>query len=78
MDLILQLNIVMSQKMLKQNDKYLVDTQFMLFNDYITDRLIQLTENPNANLAVEINILIHDPSLQQQQLVKDWDYKELH
>ncbi len=78
MDLILQLNIIMSQKMIKQNDKYLVDTQFMLFNDYITDKLIEITENPNSNLAVEINKLVNDPNLQKQQMVKDWDYKELH
>lgn len=78
MDLILQLNLVMSQKMIKQDDKYLVDTQFMLFNDYITDILIKVIETPDANVVVEVNKLINDPNLKTQQLVKDWDYKHLH
>lgn len=78
MDLLLQLNIILSQKMLKQDNKYLVDTQFMLFDDYITDRLIEIVETPETNLSVEINKLITDPNLKQAGLVKDWDYKELH
>lgn len=78
LDLLLQLNVILSQKMIKQNDKYLVDTQFMIFNDYVTDKLIEITESPNTALIVEVNKLIHDPELLEQGLVKDWDYKELH
>ena len=78
MDLILQLNIVLSQKMIKQDDKYLVDTQYMLFNDEITDKLIKVLDNPNDNISVEVNKLIHDLNLQEKGFVKDWDYKELH
>lgn len=78
LDLILQLNIILSQKMLKSNGKYLVDTQFMLFEDEVTNRLVDLLDDPDANLAKEINEMIHDPDLQKRGLVKDWDYKELH
>ena len=78
MDLLLQLNLILSQKMIKQNDKYLVDTQFVLFNDYITEKLIEVVENPDANVAVEVNKLIKDQSLQEQHFVKDWEYKHLH
>jgi twitching motility protein PilT len=78
LDLILQLNIILSQKMLKSNGKYLVDTQFMLFDDKITARLVDLLDDPDANLAKEINAMIQDPELQAEGLVKDWDYKELH
>lgn len=78
LDLILQLNIILSQKMLKSNGKYLVDTQFMLFDDEVTKRLVDLLDDPDANLSKEINDMIHDPDLQERGLVKDWDYKELH
>lgn len=78
LDLILQLNIILSQKMLKSNGKYLVDTQFMLFDDKVTGRLVDLLDDPDANLAKEINAMIQDPELQAEGLVKDWDYKELH
>lgn len=78
LDLILQLNIILSQKMLKSNGKYLVDTQFLLFEDEITSRLVDILEDPDANLAKEINKMIQDPELQARGLAKDWDYKELH
>lgn len=78
LDLILQLNIILAQKMLKQNGKYLVDTQFMVFDDEVTKRLIELLEDPDANIAREINAMINDPKLIEKGLVKDWDYKELH
>ena len=78
LDLILQLNIILSQKMLKSNGKYLVDTQFLLFEDEITARLVDLLDDPEANLSKEINKMIQDPDLQAKGLVKDWDYKDLH
>ena len=78
LDLILQLNIILSQKMLKQNGQYLVDTQYMLFDDQITRILVDLLDRPDANLASEINKIIADPYFQQAGLVKDWSYKHLH
>ena len=78
LDLILQFNLILSQKMLKQNGKYLVDTQFMVFEDIITSRLVDVLDRPDANISKEINQMILDPYLQQQGLVKDWDYKHLH
>ena len=78
LDLILQLNIILSQKMLKQDGRYLVDTQYLVFDDQITKILVELLDNPNANLAKEINKIIVDPYFTQQGLVKDWSYKHLH
>ena len=78
LDLILQLNIILSQKMIKQDSGYLVDTQFMLFDDYITKKLVEILDKPDANISNEINKLIHDKELQEKGFVKDWDYAELH
>ena len=76
LDLILQLNIILSQKMIKQDDRYLVDTQYLLFNDEITDRLVKILDIKDANLSAEINSMIQDPRLQEEHVVKDWDFKQ--
>ena len=73
-DLVIQLNIIMSQKMLKRDDRYLVDTQYLLFNDAITKYL--LSKVNSSNMEVEVEKLIKDPKLQEAGLVKDWDYPD--
>ena len=78
LDLILQLNIILSQKMLKQDGQYLVDTQYLLFTDQITKILVDVLDNPNANIATEVKKLIENPAFQQAGVVKDWSYKHLH
>lgn len=78
MDLILQLNIILAQKMLKQDGQYLVDTQFMIFDDEITKILTDMLDSPDINMAVEINKIIANPYYQNKGLVKDWSYRHLH
>lgn len=78
MDLILQLNIILAQKMIKQDNGYLVDTQFLLFDDSITKMLVNIIGDPDANIAVEVNKLIENPEIQRLGFAKDWDYKHLH
>ena len=73
-DLLMQLNIVISQRMLKRDNKYLVDTQYLLFTDEITKKLIKVIENQNLTVAIEIENMIKDPELQRLGLAKDWDY----
>lgn len=77
LDLLLQLNIIVSQKMIKQEDKYLVDTQYLLFTDEITDQLVDVLIS-GGDLAKCINELIHNYAYQERGWAKDWDYKELH
>ena len=78
LDLILQLNIIMAQKMLKSEGKYLVDTQYMVFDDKVTKRLVDILDTPDANLSKEVNKMFEDQELLELGLVKDWDYKHLH
>ena len=73
-DLISQLNLVISQRMLKRDDRYLVDTQYLLFNRNIKDYLIKIIEDPNLNVAVKVSELIKSPEMQKSGLAKDWDY----
>lgn len=72
-DLILNLNIIMSQKLLKMEDHYQVDTQYLLFTDEVREYLLKVIDN-DENIQVSINKLIKDKRFQDMKLVKDWDY----
>lgn len=72
-DLILNLNIIMSQKLLKRDDKYEVDTQYLLFNNDIREYLLN-TINEEKNIQIEVNKLVKNEKLQSLGLVKNWDY----
>ena len=79
MDLITQMNIILSQKMLKSNDRYIVDTQFLLFDeDYVIRPILRALDNSETNLTNLIRGMITDPNLQELGISKDWDYPELH
>jgi len=77
LDLIMQLNIILSQKMLKQEGKYLVDTQYLLFTPQVREMLAN-TLKAGGDLSEQINKMIADPQYQAIGWVKDWDYKHLH
>ena len=77
LDLIMQLNIILSQKMLKQEGKYLVDTQYLLFTPQVREMLSN-TLKAGGDLSEQINKMIADPQYQAIGWVKDWDYKHLH
>lgn len=74
-DLILNLNIIMSQKLLKMDDKYQVDTQFLLFVDEIREHLLDII-NKEENIQFEVNKLIKDERLQKLGLVKNWSFEK--
>lgn len=75
-DLIMQLNLILSQRMLKRDDRYLVDTQYLLLNLEVTKHLIEIIENPNLNVANEVKNLVQNKELQEVGLAKDWDYPD--
>lgn len=77
LDLIMQLNIILSQKMLKQEGKYLVDTQYLLFTPQVRE-MLATTLKAGGDLSEQINKMIADPQYQAIGWVKDWDYKHLH
>ena len=75
-DLILQVNLILSQRMLKRDDKYVVDTQYLLLTQEVRKHLIEIIENPNLNIAVEVKKLVARPELQEAGISKDWDYPD--
>lgn len=72
-DLILNLNLIMSQQLIKQDTGYLVDTQYLYFSDEVTQAIIRAIDN-NQNIQVVVNELVHNPELQDAWIAKDWDY----
>jgi len=76
LDLISQLNIILSQRMLKKDDKYEIDTQYLLFDDYVTKRLIDLSQTKDINMAVEVDKLMRDSKVLNAGISKLWDYDE--
>jgi Tfp pilus assembly pilus retraction ATPase PilT len=77
LDLILQLNIILSQKMLKQDGKYLVDTQYLLFTPQVR-KILSDTLKAGGDVSEAIANLIADPNMQAQGVAKTWDYGYLH
>lgn len=71
-DLILNMNIIMSQKLIPQNDRYKVDTQYVLFTDEVTQRIVKAFSE-NKNISIEVNELFKDENLVNNGIVKDWD-----
>lgn len=72
-DLIISLNCIVSQHLVPSDTGYVVDVQYMLFNDTITKKLIAITEQ-DCNIAVEVEKLFHDEELISQGLVRNWAY----
>lgn len=72
-DLIINLNMIMSQKLIESDSGYIVDTQYMIFNDEITQTLLAIIDE-GKHITREVNALVQDKSLQDMGLVKDWSY----
>lgn len=73
-DLIINLRIIMSQTLVPSDDKYVVDTQYMLFTDDITKRIIEIIDS-GKNISVEINKMFEEKELIESGILKNWDYK---
>ena len=73
-DLIINLRIIISQKLIPSDTGYIVDTQYMIFNNDITKRILEIIQSGN-NISIEIDRMFNEPELLDVGLVKDWDYK---
>lgn len=71
-DLIINLRLIMSQRMVKGVG---VNTQFMYFDDDITQRILQIVHDGGI-INVEINKLFNDEELLKRGVIKDWDIME--
>lgn len=71
-DLIINLRLIMSQRMIKGVG---VDTQFMVFNDEITGKILDIVHSGEI-ISTEINKMFEDEELLAKGLVKDWDMRK--
>jgi Tfp pilus assembly pilus retraction ATPase PilT len=72
-DLIINLNLILSQTLIKNDNGYVVDTQYLIFDDEVTKRLLAIIDQ-DLNIAVEVEKMMKDQSLLDRCIVKDWDY----
>lgn len=75
-DLVIQLNLIMAQRMLKRDDRYLVDTQYLLFNEQVTKTILNQISNPQVNVELAVNQILKDQRFLEAGLSKDWDYPD--
>lgn len=73
-DLIINLRIIMSQKLVPSDSGYLVDTQYLIFNDDITKRILEIVQS-GENISLEIEKIFSESDIIEQGLAKDWTYK---
>lgn len=74
-DLITNLGLIVSQKLIKSTNRYIVDTQYMRFNDVITKEIIDiLFSGKETNIALEINKLMENKEYQRLGYIKGWSY----
>ena len=72
-DLIINLRLIMSQRLIPSDTGYVVDTQYMIFEDDITKRILQIVES-GKNISLEIEKMFSEQDLLDRKVVKDWDY----
>ena len=73
-DLIINLNMIISQKLIPSDNQYIVDTQYLLFNDEITRIILNSIDN-GKNIARTIETIIQNKDLQKLGYSKDWNFK---
>ena len=76
-DLILNTNIIISQRLIPSDDKYIVDTQYLLFTDEIRKYLLKIVDE-EMSLQAAIMKLFDNEELKEKGILKDWSYKKSH
>ena len=72
-DLILNTNIIISQRLIPSDDKYVVDTQYLLFTDEIRKYLLNIVDE-DRSLQAAIMKLFNNEELKEKGILKDWSY----
>lgn len=76
-DLILNTNIIISQRLIPSDDKYIVDTQYLLFTDEIRKYLLKVVDE-EMSLQAAIMKLFDNEELKEKGILKDWSYSKSH
>ena len=70
-DLIMNLNFIMSQKILADGEKFILETQYLLFTEEIIKHLLNMVEE-KKNISRTINALFKNEDLLNNKIIKDW------
>lgn len=70
-DLVMNLNFIMSQKIVADGTKFNLETQYLLFTEEIIKYLLNMVEE-NKNISKTINSLFNNKLLVESEIIKDW------
>ena len=73
-DLIINLRIIAAQKLIPSDTGYVVDVQYLVFNDEITKRILEIVKSGD-NISLEIEKIFNEQEIIELGLAKDWSYK---
>lgn len=74
-DLITNLGLIVSQRMIKSDSGYIVDTQHLLFNDEVTKAILEIIfSGKDTNIAMEVGKLMDREDFIKKGYVKNWSY----
>lgn len=73
-DLIINLRIIASQRLVPSDTGYVVDVQYLIFNDVITKRILEIIQK-GENISLEIEKIFEEQEILDSGVAKDWTYK---
>lgn len=71
-DLVMNLNLIICQRLIPSGEKFKVDVQYMLIDDEIREKLMEINSE-GKNISVEVNKLMNNKHLLEKGLVKNWE-----
>lgn len=74
-DLIMHINMIVSQTLVPSNSGYVVDVQYLVFNDTVRKYLIEVID-ADKNVAVEVRKLMQNADLIEAGIVRNWYYQK--
>lgn len=72
-DLLMHLNMILAQKLVPNDNGYLVDYEYLIFTEEVVKRLIESLDS-DKNMAVEVEKLMNDEDLIARKIVKRMRY----
>lgn len=74
-DLLTHLGLIVSQRIIKSDSGYIVDTQHLMFNEEVTNALVEIIFNKeNSNISLEVEKLLKREDFIEKGYVKNWQF----
>lgn len=75
-DLLTHLGLIVSQRIIKSDSGYIVDTQHLMFNEEVTNALVEIIfSKEKSNISLEVEKMLKREDFIKKGYVKDWSFK---